>query len=282
MTRIVTIHGRRLGLHLDARPVHERAKVFKAAPRLTFGDDIGIAEAAKLAIQDQKSLGACAGHATAEAIYLRELAQGVPVTAIPSRLWLYYLGRLADGTVDQDAGTSFASIFAKVAEMGFPPESLWPYSDQKTGDPDGDGVATDPFRVPPTDDVVRLAFDQCLPSDEPAALAWHAIDVSTDTYDAEAALAQDYPVMIGVPVDDAFCRGDFDPKVPLLPPTNPAGNHAMLAERRLVIAGQKVWKIRNSWGGSFGDNGYVYFSDAYMQVAQAWIAERVPVQGVTA
>lgn len=259
------INGRVLGCHRDA-PHRKRGRVYRAdgaeLPRSAY-----LAADAALPILDQGRLGSCVGQAVSEAIYMREVAQGVPGATLSSRLWNYYMGRAVDGALwDGDCGTSFGSAFEGIAKLGFPPESAWPYDDTNTGS------GSDPFRRVPGDAVYSLAYDTRIPDGQ---VAYHAIET---TDDARAAIVANFPVLVGVLVDEAFCKGAIDAAKPVPPPTKPSGGHALVCVGYDVVEGELAFRIRNSWSSGFGDGGYCWFTAEYMAAGDLWIVERVPPQ----
>ena len=207
-------------------------------------------------------------------LFLRESEQGAPGATLPSRLWIYWHARRLAGEVGIDAGATYENAFRAIADYGFPPEDAWPYSDADTGSP------LDLFRRAPSDEAMRLAFDQRL--EAPLAVAYHALDESApDLIDTIcAAIAHEaFPVLVGADVDEAFCEGSHAPRATLDPPTRPEGGHAMVATAYWTTpTGARVFKVRNSWGRDYGNQGYVHFSEAYMRASELWLAERVPTQ----
>lgn len=271
---------RRLGFLRDGDLPGARGRRFAATRSTPVPDHTTVLEDGLFPILDQGQLGSCCGQAVAEAIYMRELAQGAAAAALGSRLWNYHAGRAKDGTVDADAGTTFRSVFTSLERLGFPPETAWPYSDEKTGG--ADGSPTDPFRREPTADAVRLAFDQRAVA---GVVSWRSLDdLEGDLGDnVVRALASDYPVCLGIEVDEAFTAGDFDPLALLGPPSKPKGGHALVISGSDIITtrGLKArrFRVRNSYGADFGDKGYVYLDEEYVLGGDLWVVERVPMQG---
>lgn len=273
---------RRLGFHRDVVPAAARWPAYTATRGTALPIRGYVAQDAMVPILDQGGAGSCVGNAAAEAILIRELAASAPGATLPSRLYLYRGGRVVDGTVARDAGTTFRSVFTAAGIGGFPPETAWPYSDVKTGPDIENGSPTDPYRMQPPADVERLAFDQRVSR---GAIAWQAItDIGGDAIDnVRHAIAVDgYPVCIGVDVDDAFTRGDFDPKHLVSRPTKSVGGHAMVVVGFWLTGtgGSNTWwfKVRNSWGPDFGDAGYVYMDEAYVRSGDLWVVGHVPTQ----
>lgn len=276
-----SIAGRVLGLRRDTRPALLRAPGYFTPTDAALPDHAEVAHDAELEVLDQGRLGSCAAHAAAEALALRARAQGASL-ALPSRNWIYYIARKRDGSEMYDAGASYASLFQALEGVGFPPESVWPYDGQKTGEDDGDGVPTDSFRRMP-DDALRLAYDQRVDG----GLSWRALDECAAGFinDVRHAIAIDgYVPCIGVHVSERFVRGDFNPLTVFDPPSAAeiAGGHAMavVGYYKDTRSGEFVFKVRNSYGSDWGDGGYTYFSERYIRSAEVWLVEQVPVIGL--
>src|SRR5580765_1664557 len=75
---------------------------------------------------DQEREGSCTAQAIAGLVVYDQLQQGLPVVT-PSRNFLYYFERLAEHTVNSDAGASLRDGMKVLAKIGAPPETFWPY-----------------------------------------------------------------------------------------------------------------------------------------------------------
>lgn len=269
------VSGRRLGAIRKPVPhVPGVSRVYQPSSYNAPPAQGEIKEDSQVDICDQARLGSCVANSIMEAILMRELAQGVSNATLGSRLWGYLLGRQVEGTVDFDAGTSYHAVFDGLRKLGFPPEHLWPYSDKNTGAED------DPFRVTPPDDVFRQAYDQRVIGNK---IAYQFIDpvISAENYVdnvCRAIAIDNYPVPIAVDVDKAFCSSDFDPKISLTAPPDPVGSHALLIVGFETHNGRRRFKIRNSWGKNFGNNGYIWFDESYVASGDLWTVESVPRQ----
>lgn len=275
---------RRLGYLVDPLPRQQRSerlyRPLRAIHEAPLPDDILLKADALVPILDQGSEGACSGHAAAEADFLSELRTD-PQAVMGSRQWYYRCGRVVDGTVDRDAGTHYRSVFTQAAVVGVPPESAWPY-EPKSGDPDGDGSAADQFRHDPPAELVRLAFDRRNPGG--ALEASSVDDLEGDLSDnVDHALSLDMPVCWGGDVDDAFCRGEIDPAVPVTYPAKPAGAHAMVIVGRKVVrangSAARWYRLRNSWGADFADGGRFWMAESYMRTGDLWVVDKPPPWG---
>jgi C1A family cysteine protease len=82
-------------------------------------------------VYDQLKLGSCTSQAVAAAIDADRIINGEP-PLYPSRLWIYALERLVEGShLTSDTGAYGRDGFKVATKYGVVPEKLWPYSDQK-------------------------------------------------------------------------------------------------------------------------------------------------------
>ena len=267
----------RLGFVADTRAPADRGfRVVAARGTGAISDDIWLAADKSVPIYNQMAEGSCAGHATAEGDLI-EARRTNPSAALGSRQWLYRCGRVFDGTVQQDAGTTFSSILTEASRVGIPPESAWPYL-PKTGDPDGDGSPGDQYRADPPANVIRLAYDR---RSADGVLEAATLDNTTanigDTVDEQ--LGENHPVCVGLQVGDEFCSGNFDPSVAVGVPAQSSGGHAMLivGRRYVRVNGslQRWYLVRNSWSDSFANGGRFWMTEEWMSTGDLWVVNRV-------
>lgn len=205
-------------------------------------------------IEDQGNLGSCVAHAATAAIeYLERRSATADVER--SRLFVYYGAREIEGTIKEDAGCQIRDAFKVLNKLGAPDEALWPYNPRK-------------FRTKPT----KVAYAN-------AALSrlFKYQRVKVNTLAIKQTLAQSLPVVIGV---DLYASFESDAvaasgEVPL--PTHAEetiGGHAMLAVG--FDDAQQAFLVRNSWGKTWGQQGYCWMPYAYVGNAKLggdyWVA----------
>ena len=205
-------------------------------------------------VVDQGELGSCTANAIASG--LREYWENQSGKLTPlSRLWLYWEERYIEGTVNEDAGAYIRDGMKILQKMGCAPEADWPYDITKFKQTPPAKAATDALQFKITE--------------------YHRV---TNLTTLKTALAQGYPVVIGIKVYESFESKQVAQNgvIPLPKRVEKfLGGHAVLAvgyKDDAKIKGQGVVICRNSWGESWGDNGYFYLPYSYFanNVTDMW------------
>lgn len=230
-------------------------------------------------VLDQGELGSCAVCAGFQAIRISHVRQATPGEGIVaamaailtmrnppplgSRLWGYYFARAIHHTTAVDSGTHLRSFFSAINKLGFPPESAWPYSDDKRG-------RAPLFTRQPKTNAFRLAADQRAPT---VYRRIYSADVDRIA-DVKLAIAHGYAVAFGIDVDGNFCDNNFDPTKPLDPAkTAIRGGHALL----VVGYNGDTFDVLNSWSDEWGDAGYFAASADFLAAGRDfWTVEHSP------
>lgn len=193
-------------------------------------------------VYDQGQLGSCSGNAVAAAFQYDQIKQNIPVWN-PSRLFIYYNERLMEGTVNQDAGAELRDGIKSIATYGVCKEATWPYDVSQ-------------FAVKPITEAYTEAKQN---------LALQYERVNQDLVDLKTVLASGYPIVVGIMLFEAF-ESDQVAEIGIVPMPSPQdqciGGHAV------VICGYNDatsrFLMRNSWGPSWGDQGYFYLPYEYL------------------
>ena len=206
-------------------------------------------------VYDQGQLGSCTGNAIAGAMEYERDRQGLP-DFVPSRLFVYYNERALEGTVSSDSGAVIRDGIKVVNSDGVCPETLWPYD-------------IGMFAVkPPKRCFVAAATDK--------AVQYEAIQTLGDLKDA---IASNLSVVFGFTVYQSF-ESPAVAQSGVLPMPKPheatVGGHAVVAVGYNDSKNQVI--VRNSWGASWGDQGYFYMPYQYMTGSKA-SSDSSPING---
>jgi C1A family cysteine protease len=161
---------------------------------------------------------------------------------MPSRLFVYYFARPAHlRTVD--SGTTIRAIVKTLAQQGVCPEQEWPYDIGQ-------------FTMQPSVQCVTDARNE-------RAISYQRIPQALSQM--KACLAGGYPFIFGFTVYSSF-ESDAVAQTGFVPMPGPAesvlGGHAVMAVG--YDDATQRFLIRNSWGTSWGQQGYCTMPYAYL------------------
>lgn len=209
-------------------------------------------------IENQGDLGSCTANAGVALLeYFERRAFGRHIDA--SRLFLYKVTRNLAGLTG-DTGAYLRETMGALVMFGAPPEDYWPYD----GRPEDQNTSFD---------VEPPAFSYALGSNY-KAVKYFRLDAN-DAPPDEALdnirlfLAAGFPSMFGFPVFDEY-YDHIDGALIAPPAPNSAyhGGHANVAvgyDDDLTIGGDKgALLVRNSWGTTWGNDGYAWMSYRYV------------------
>lgn len=212
-------------------------------------------------VSDQGSLSSCVANAVCDAL---EVVLGVedPGSVVQlSRLHCYWNARSYTQETGKDEGTFIRNAIDSLRTLGVCPEDAWPY------------VQSNVFAQPPIR-AYQLSVDNKIE-------AYYRVvgDGKARCDTIEHALRSNHPVVFGAPVTDEFTKffGKGDKVWPRV--RTWVGYHAMIVVGVRYVNGERQFRIRNSWGTSWGDGGHTWFSEDYMgspEVNDLWVLTRVP------
>lgn len=182
-------------------------------------------------VVQQGALGACTGNGIAGALAYLQVKEGDPLL-YPSRLFIYYNERVIEGTVNEDAGAGIRDGIKSVTDIGFCPETDWPYDISK-------------FTYKPSDTAYADASKDLVKS-------YQSVPVSSQSI--MEAIALGYPVIFGITVYDSFMQSQTG-DIPM-----PASYESVQGGHCMIAVGYDQatmrFKFQNSWGTSWGNQGF--------------------------
>lgn len=216
-----------------------------AAPETTRGPEgTTVTMPERTPIGNQGNLGSCTANRRCDGLELV-----MPKVIQLSRLAVYWPSRYQLGEQDQDAGSYSRITRAIVQEVGVCPESMWPYDD-----------GPDAFKMRPDLSAELECARHLVPQDGIQRIVGSG---AGRVNAAQSAVAIGCPVGIDIVVDQAFVDGEA--KEPIEPPLHSVGGHAVLiVGYRITSAGKISFLLRNSWGKTWGRNGYCWISAEYL------------------
>lgn len=194
-------------------------------------------------IWQQGHIGSCSAHGSCAAFVTDRMRQGEP-DFMPSRLFVYYNGRAYAGNANHDSGSSIRDVMKGLAQFGAPPDSLWGYTE-------------DHVTAKPPDAAYVEARKHIVTQYAPVIQSADAIKL---------AVLNGYPVVFGFMVYSSFEHGPVQTTGLVSLPTwfdSPIAGHAVCVTG-WDSRNPTLYEVRNSWGPSWGDNGYMWFPEAYL------------------
>lgn len=194
-------------------------------------------------IKNQGKQGACTAF-TMAGIYEYILKTNQADEYDLSEAFLYYNARKKAGNEHADAGSSLFDTVWALGQYGICHEEFFPYDENV-------------FDATPPDAAYGNAVERVVKK---------ALNVKTATGDICSALYEGYPVAVSLKIYNSFAAdatGFVSRPSEEEIAVGTYGNHAM------ILCGyseeEKVFIARNSWGNSFGANGYCYIPFSYIE-----------------
>jgi C1A family cysteine protease len=185
------------------------------------------------AAYDQGPLGSCVGNGVARAVEFSMARQGLPPFR-PSRLFIYYNGRVLRDTVMQDSGLQIRDGIKSVNRWGVCAESSWPYDIAK-------------FTQRPRSVCYRTGKTNRI-------LKYHRVEQTATGL--KSVLAGGWPIVFGFQVFDGF-EEDRCSRTGVL--QMPQRGERVLGGHCVAAAGYDEYDnliCANSYGATWGNKGF--------------------------
>ena len=194
-------------------------------------------------VYDQGQLGSCTANAIGAAMEFEMMKQNAADAFMPARLFIYYNERVIEQTVGTDSGAQIRDGIKSVNQQGVCPENLCPYNIAR-------------FTHKPSAKAYTTALKH-------KALSYQRVD--RDLTQMKGCLASGYPFVLGFTVYASFESEAVAQSGKL---NMPEKNEKVIGGHAVMAVGYddrtKRFIIRNSWGDSWGMNGYFTMPYAYL------------------
>jgi C1A family cysteine protease len=194
-------------------------------------------------IFDQGNLGSCTANAAAGAVGFERAKQDEKGYKA-SRLFIYYNERVIEGSVGYDSGAQIRDSIQTLYKQGACREHTWPYDiTQYKQKPDDHCYAN----------ATEFKIKEYLKLD------------NTNLNDLKSCLADGFAFIFGFTVYESFESNEVAATgyVPM-----PQKHEQVLGGHAVMCVGyddeKQVFICRNSWGKTWGDEGYFYIPYAYL------------------
>jgi C1A family cysteine protease len=202
-------------------------------------------------VYDQGQLGSCTANAIGAAFEFTWMKEKLPNPVAPSRLFIYYNERAMEGTVGTDSGAQIRDGIKSVANQGDCTENDWPY------------VIANFTEKPP---------DACYKDADQHKVKQY-LRIPHSLTSMKSCLAAGYPFVFGFTVYDSFESAEVA-KTGVAP--MPGMSEQVLGGHAVMAVGyddaQQRFTVRNSWGTTWGMQGYFTMPYAYLTQAHPSLA----------
>ena len=193
------------------------------------------------AVENQGRLGSCTANALAGNIEFLDNKTDLAYTNV-SRLFIYYNERVLEKTVAADSGAMLRDGIKTLHKQGVCSESAWPYQIKN-------------FAKKPSFNLYEEAQGHCIES-------YHRLTTHSDRL---TCLGEGFPFVFGFAVYESFESAETA-RTGMA--SMPKKSERMLGGHAVLAVGfdqqDKRFIVRNSWGTSWGMNGYFTMPFEYL------------------
>jgi C1A family cysteine protease len=220
---------------------------------------IDLTTLASIPIYDQGNLGSCTSNAMNYCCEFYQVVHHNKEQFCASRLFTYYNSRVIENSIDTDSGAEFSDVVKAVQVNGLAREVDWPYDISK-------------FSIKPPKSV----YNEARPF-----VGITGTPVDQNITQLVNALQAGHPLATAVQIYDSFETDDVANTG--IVPIPDIKNENLLGGHMIVIIGYdpstNLFKFRNSWGDSWGKNGYGFLPESYVLnsdlTSEFWIIANV-------
>ena len=193
---------------------------------------------------DQGNLGSCTSQSSA-LMYMFMLKQEKLAEFVPSRLFIYAISRMIEGTpLTEDSGADLRDVMKAIQKYHVCAEAVWPYDVSK-------------FSVKPP----QSAFQAAVLHKEFQYLACAQTETAIKT-----ALTNNHAIVFGIQVYESF-ESDEVSRTGIVPMPD-VDNEQCLGGHALTIVGfddsKQAFGVQNSWNSSWGLQGLCWIPYSYV------------------
>jgi len=207
-------------------------------------------------VRNQLEIGSCQSESVAGEYMFSCVKKGMLDRFVPSPMFLYYVVRMIEGTVDSDSGASLRDTIKAIAKYGVCHEELWPYDTSK-------------FKKKPS----MAAFKD---AKKHQAVKYERLNPTVT--EMKNCLTNGHSFVFGIPVYESF-ESESVAKTGMV--LMPGAMEAMLGGHAMRCVGYNdaigCYKVQNSWGDSWGDKGCCHIPYRYMltMASDLWVITAV-------